>query len=153
MSMVFMVLNTGTKIKIGARGAHLAHKSKKFAALLDTDTGLMAAINVMPNPMTEDEALAAIAALNESKHAGFSDWRLPTLKELFGSVDYSRFSPAANPEFYPDVKSGWYRTSTPVAGSSGLVWVVGFNYGGVYDGNRDGRCWCRAVRSVSPASQ
>jgi RNA-directed DNA polymerase len=39
------------------------------------------------------------------------------------------------------------------AGSSGLVWIVNFNNGNVNNNNRNNRCWCRAVRSVSPASE
>ncbi|TPG50703.1 RNA-directed DNA polymerase [Rhodanobacter glycinis] len=39
------------------------------------------------------------------------------------------------------------------AGSSGYVWIVNFNNGNVNNNNRNNRCWCRAVRSVSPSGE
>ena len=32
-----------------------------------------------------------IKALNDAKYGGFSDWRMPTIKELAYIVDYSRY--------------------------------------------------------------
>jgi hypothetical protein len=48
----------------------------------------------------------------------FSDWRLPTLKELFGIVDYTRYEPAVN-ENIKNVAAGFYWSSSLVVADSG----------------------------------
>ncbi len=60
---------------------------------------------------------------------GYSDWRLPTKKELVSIVDYGRYSPNAsiNPIFNVVASCYWSSTTWPYA--SDYAWYVNFNDG------------------------
>jgi len=66
-------------------------------------------------------------------------WRLPNVKELASIADMSRINPAIDPTAFPATSSGWYWSSSPKVGDSRYAWVVGFDYGKVFGGNRNGR--------------
>jgi hypothetical protein len=139
-------------VKISSTGEHLPIDAPEWDAVLIPELAIMvSADNVGDRELDEDEADTACAALTLG---GFKDWRQPRHRfELEAIVDLSKSYPAIDERFFRNTKNDWYRTKHEVAGSSGLVWIVGFN-GGYVDGyDRDLRCWCRAVRSVSPASQ
>jgi hypothetical protein len=141
--------SSATFVKIGADGQPLPLEATNHAAVFDPTTNLMHAVGVCSVELTEEGTEELIVRLNAERHAGFDDWRVPTVKEGFSITDHTRYSPAANTEFFPDMQSDWYRTSTPTAWSSDGVFCVHFGYGGVDGLGRDGRAFVRPVRSVS----
>ena len=46
--------------------------------------------------------------LNSQNFGGYSDWRLPTVKELSFLVDRDRFDPSINPTYFPNTVSSNY---------------------------------------------
>jgi hypothetical protein len=54
----------------------------------DGDGLLVAADADMAGAMTWEEALNWVQALNEAEYLGYSDWRLPDVKELHSLMDY-----------------------------------------------------------------
>ncbi len=64
----------------------------------DTSTGLMWQQAGSSNSMTWEQALAYCEGLNLG---GYTDWRLPTIKELYSLVDYTRYDPAINSVYFP----------------------------------------------------
>lgn len=135
-------------LKIGADGQPLPRDASDWAAVHEPARALMwTAADAVDEDVNYDEAQAAIDALNAQAFAGFSDWRLPTVDELYALADRSRFSPAIDTEFFPTTKIDWYWTSTPLAASpSDCAWVVYFGDGNVLNGNRDYDHRVRAVR-------
>jgi hypothetical protein len=111
--------------------------------------------DVTEKPVDHDDALAAVAKLNEQKFGGFTDWRLPEVEELFLLHDRSRYNPAIDTEFFPSCKSEWYWTSTDDASEdehpSAYAWIVGGGYGNSHISHRDSSSRVRAVRG--PARQ
>lgn len=76
--------------------------------------------------MTDEQAVAAV---KELRTGGYSDWRLPTRRELLTLVDDAKSSPAIDKEFFPNCRSDWYRTGTVYAPYPGCRWGVDFGYG------------------------
>lgn len=65
--------------------------------------------------LTWQEALSAVQAFNSNNHGGFSDWRLPTIRELESLVDLGSHSPAL-PTDHPfiNVQDGYWPSTTSV---------------------------------------
>lgn len=113
--------------KIGADGEKLADDAAEWVAVLDNTTNLVWTVK----ETTRLNWKKAAAAVQKLDTAGFTDWRLPTVEELFMLADRTKYSPAIDTAYFPDCKSDWYWTSTPAASSpGGCAWFVYF-YGGV----------------------
>ena len=141
-------------IKLDAVGNPLPADAHQWPIVLQESAGLMwTADDASAKALTHEGAVKAVANLAAARFAGFDDWRLPTVEELFLLADRSRYNPAIDTDFFPNTKSDWYWSSSPVASSPGAcAWFVGFSGGHSGYGVRDGSARVRAVRSVSPAS-
>jgi Protein of unknown function (DUF1566) len=130
--------------KVGADGAKLADDATEWVAVLDNTTSLIWTVKEMKS-MAWKKAQTAVAKLDI---AGFTDWRLPTVEELFLLADRTKHSPAIDTAYFPDCKSEWYWTSTPAASSPGdCAWFVGFDGGGAFWGGQGSDGPVRAVRA------
>ena len=139
--------------KVDSKGKPLPATAKKWAAVIDGKTGRMwSADDVVAAGV---QHAAAEKACAEAKIAGFSDWRLPTVEELFALADRTRRSPAIDTDYFPKCKSDWYWTSTAWAGSpASAAWVVYFGLGhSLAFGRDDANARVRACRVVSSAGQ
>jgi len=80
---------------------------------------------------------------------GYSDWRLPTSKELEGIVDYGKVDPSIDTDAFHHTSSSYYWSSTTNEYYHEYAWYVVFSYGHVdyvdY-GYRDGNAYVRCVR-------
>ena len=59
----------------------------------------------------------------------FTDWRVPTIRELLSIVDYTRYNPAIDTDTFPNTPSVWFWSVSPCAYDSGYAWIVSFSYG------------------------
>jgi hypothetical protein len=92
------------------------------------------------------DTAAFIKALNDAKFGGFSDWRMPHVKELESIVDMGRRNPAVNTAWFPSTVSSFYWSSSTYANYNGNAWLVYFYYsGGCFNGKSDPNA-VRAVR-------
>ncbi len=133
-------------IKVGEDGALLAPDATEWGAVLDTKTNLMwdakaRAVEGFQAAQTVPGTLSV---------AGFTDWRMPTVEELFCLADRTRVRPAIDTDFFPDTASDWFWSSDVYASSpSDCAWIVAFSSGDsdCYYHGSDG--FVRAVRSAS----
>jgi hypothetical protein len=88
-------------------------------------------------------------ALGGSTFAGFSDWRLPNIKELSSIAILNCYSPSINETMFPNTPANNFWSASPDAYVSGYAWQLIFNYGVI---GRDGTGSSYRVRLVRNAS-
>jgi hypothetical protein len=95
-----------------------------------------------------------ITALNDTHFGGYSDWRLPTIKELDSIVNYDipYPGPTINTTFFPNTQSSYYWSSTNYAFNINSAWIVYFYYGYDDHGQKDYKLYVRAVRGEQAQS-
>lgn len=108
--------------------------------VLDQLTGLTWTRDANPNgfPVTWQEALDAIAAMNQVYYLGCSDWRLPNRLELRSLISYQSKKPAL-PHGHPFVNIflGWYWSSTSAAINPAYAWYVHLEGARMFYGRKD----------------
>jgi len=111
--------------------------------VVDTTTGLMFQVSET-RPMTWEEALRYCEDLSLG---GYSDWRLPNVRELLSIVKFKEQGPCIDEKWFPGARPGIYWSSTTFERAPNMSWVVDFSKGVSYPGGfKRRRYFVRAVR-------
>jgi hypothetical protein len=81
-----------------------------------------------PSGMTWNNAIDNCLSLD---YAGYTDWRLPNIKELMSIADYEKLGVKIDETFFPDTQSLDYWTSTTRVDVTILAWYLYFSDGDV----------------------
>lgn len=98
--------------------------------------------------LSEMDWQEALATAGASGFAGYSDWRLPSVKELQSLVETGCYSPAINGVLYPGTPNSLYWSSTTIASNGANAWLVGFADGHVTNGTKSFQRGVRLVRGT-----
>ena len=71
----------------------------------------------------------ALAHAEVSTFANYTDWRLPSVKELSSLVEDCRVLPAVNANLFPNTPSSYFWSGSPYASRANYAWFVAFDYG------------------------
>lgn len=80
--------------------------------------------------------------------AGYSDWRLPSKKELMSIVDYGTSNPSIDSTYFSGTNAWGYWSSTTYAENTSSAWDVNFSRGFVDNNNKSSDGYVRCVRGV-----
>jgi hypothetical protein len=95
------------------------------------------------NEMTWYNAIEYCKNLNLGGH---TDWRLPTIQELLNLLEYTKFNPAINEEYFPNTILDFYWSSTDYVYPKYYAWGVRFDYGNNSVADKGCSQYVRAVR-------
>ena len=120
---------------------------------VDNVTGLM----WVTNPRTdagfagaqkwESALTSCTVTLNGMAYAGYTDWRLPDVRELMSIVDYgAAAAPRINTTAFPNTVSDYYWTSTTYVVNTTLAWIGNFTLGNVGVFSKTNSIYARCVR-------
>lgn len=87
----------------------------------------------------------ALTQAELSTFSGYTDWRMPNVKELASLVEDCRVSPAINTILFPNTTSAWFWSGSPSVGIF-EAWLVKFGSGSVDARFRNQRLHARFVR-------
>jgi Protein of unknown function (DUF1566) len=134
--------------KIAADGSKLPAGATEWACVKDNITGLMWEVKTADGGLRDfnhtytnyrdkssGDASAFVVAVNAARLCGKRGWRLPTVDELQGLVDYgvdhNSGKPAIDGVYFRNTVAGAYWTSSPLVGYSDYAWYVDFGSGDV----------------------
>jgi hypothetical protein len=119
-------------------------KNNGDGTVTDLDTGLIWQQAEAPAAMNWESALNYAENLSLS---GYSDWRLPNVKELQSLNDETIINPSIDQNYFPGAVSSKYWSATTLAKQSPRAWYVDFQSGIVSYDDKAGSLSVRCVRA------
>ncbi len=147
-------INPPSYTKLDSNGNPLPDSASNWAMVKDNVTGLVWEVKTDDDSVHDkdnkynwyDAQDVFIAQLNSSNFGGHSDWRLPTIKELASIVDYGKYKPSINTDFFPHTMWSEYWSSTPNSCYPGVAWYVLFGTGDDSNYGKPNSYYVRGVR-------
>jgi hypothetical protein len=88
----------------------------------------------------------AMAQCEGIDYAGYTDWRLPNIKELSSIVDFTAQNPSINTTYFMNTITGNNWSSTTYVGGPAGAWNVVFSYGFINSNAKTFGYYVRCVR-------
>lgn len=120
--------------------------------VMDRATGLIwpQSGGLLEFPVNWEEALQWVAELNSHAFSGRTDWRLPNRREMRSLIDHSKRRPAlVQREFFDQVATDWYWTSTTSSMATDYAWYLHLDGGRMFYGRKNEYHWVWPVCSGS----
>jgi len=108
-----------------------------------TDDGTL---HDMVNVYSWSDTIDFITAVNNEHFGGFSDWRMPTIKELLSIVNCDQSYPSIDIFFFPKTISYHYWSNNTKVSATSSAWYASFSYG--YSGSDRAKTYRFYVRAV-----
>lgn len=157
----------GHRAGVNAMGYSLVDSYSKDECVLDAVTGLVwegktaSGLRAGSQRYTNigdgraGDASAYVGAVNAARLCGFSDWRLPTVVELQGLVNYGIASPGPTIDlnWFPNSSNALHWTAEGSAASGSIAWYVYFDYGSASWSDRGNAYAVRLVRGDATQPQ
>jgi len=140
-------INPMSYTKMDRNGQNLADDATSWTMVRNNITGLIWDVDGSKRG-DRNTTNKIVESLNTNRYGGYSDWRLPTVKELSGLVTYRipYITPVINEVYFPNTKTSVYWSSTPYAMDTIYTWGVDFNIGIADIYANASNCYVRAVR-------
>jgi len=148
------LINPPSYTKLDDQGKDLPDDATEWAMVRDNVTGLIWEVktddgtihdkdNRYPWQNAQD---VFIAELNTTTFGGYSDWRLPTIKELTSIENLSRYNPTIDTYYFPETASNYpYWSCTPVGSIGVNAWYIYFDSGRDVGSSKSDASYVRAV--------
>jgi len=152
------LINPPSYTKLDANGNDLPDSATSWVMVRDNVTGLIWEVKTDDGSIHDKDNMynwqdaqdVFIIQVNASDFGGYSDWRLPTVKELTSIANLGRSAPVIDTDFFPNTKGeqGYsnYWSNSPYASNSDETWYVDFSYLQVYWGHKSIKYYVRCVR-------
>ncbi|MFH1258511.1 MAG: DUF1566 domain-containing protein [Elusimicrobiota bacterium] len=111
---------------------------------VDNRTGLMWATDAAL--VASSTWTVAITNCENLSYAGYTDWRLPNVKELMSIVNYQNVALSISTTTFRNTMISYYWSSTTYADVTTLAWFVDFGGGSVYYYDKPNVYYVRPVR-------
>ncbi len=144
---------TSNYTKLDSNGHELADSSTQWDCVRDNKTGLVWEVRQNDGLHSKEAAYTwkdsqqFAQRVNEKGLCGSSDWRLPSKDELLSIVDKKRDSLKIDTRYFPNTQNGFYWSSSPYEQHENGAWLVYFNLGSEFAGNKEIIYHARVVRS------
>ena len=90
----------------------------------------------------------ALTAARNANFAGYTDWRVPNIKELKSIVEDKCYGPSINTSIFPGTPADGFWSASAYVGDSSYAWYVNFGVGYAnLDGGKNGAGRVRLVRA------
>ena len=130
-----------------AAGGPIHHLlDNRDGTVTDQDTGLMWQKGEGSAAKTWENALQYAEGMSL---AGYSDWRLPNIKEIQSINDESMTAPSLDRAFFPGAAAASYWSSTSIFNNAAQAWTNNFQYGIVSYADKTTALAVRCVRTVN----
>ncbi len=104
---------------------------------------------VDPNVLSPVVWSWSLRQANDSTFAGYTDWRVPNIKELASIVEISCYAPAINASIFPNDPGKTVWSSSSYVNHTLYQWVMDFGYGIDYQLEKSGEYRVRLVRDAA----
>ncbi len=133
-------------VRYGISNPSIRFRNNQNGTITDMITGLMWVKSPLTSAMTWEQALSYAESLSLS---GYSDWRMPNIKELQSLNSELRKNPSLDTGFFSGIQTGNYWSSTTAFGQTAKAWYMNTAYGLVTYDNKTNLCYVICVRGTS----